>query len=103
MPGNPDFQACERPFSRYSVCKERSARLGQGQDSPRFSISAGSILYWLNALVKKGYVKVQKFRSVQNRPAYAYNLKPSGKALKEEFTLAFLLRKLAEYDSQKRD
>jgi EPS-associated MarR family transcriptional regulator len=61
-------------------------------------VSLGSIHYCINALVKKGYVKAQNFKNAQNKLAYAYVLTPTGINLKKELTLAFLIRKQAEYE-----
>tara|TARA_B100000242_G_scaffold273048_1_gene226366 strand:+ start:4434 stop:4751 length:318 start_codon:yes stop_codon:yes gene_type:complete len=64
-------------------------------------VSLGSIHYCLNALTKKGYVKLKNFRNAQNRLAYAYILTPSGIYHKKELAVAFLKRKQAEYEALK--
>ena len=46
--------------------------------SVRCGVRLGSTHYFLNALVKKVYVKVKNFRNAQNKLAYAYILTPSG-------------------------
>lgn len=63
----------------------------------------GSTHYFLNALVKKVYVKVKNFRNAQNKLAYAYILTPSGITLKKELTLIFLRRKKAEHAALQRE
>lgn len=49
--------------------------------------------------MSKGLIKVQNFRSSDNKLAYAYLLTPSGVAEKSKLTAEFLKRKLAEYES----
>jgi EPS-associated MarR family transcriptional regulator len=61
-------------------------------------VSLGSIHYCLNALIDKGYVKVQNFKNAQNKLTYLYILTPSGLNFKKELTVAFLKRKQAEYE-----
>jgi len=62
-------------------------------------ISLGKTNYCLKALMSKGLIKVQNFRSSDNKLAYAYLLTPSGMTEKSKLTAEFLKRKLAEYES----
>jgi EPS-associated MarR family transcriptional regulator len=55
--------------------------------------------YLLRALLDKGFVKVQNFRSSSNKRGYAYLLTPDGVAAKAELTRHFLARKIEEYDA----
>ena len=70
--------------------------------SGRCGVSLGSIHYCLNALIKKGYVKVQNFRNAQNKMVYAYTLTPSGLNHKE-LTINFLKNKRSEYISLQKE
>jgi MarR family transcriptional regulator, temperature-dependent positive regulator of motility len=78
---------------------EQSQRLLSG----RCGVSLGSIHYCLNALIKKGYVKVQNFRNAQNKMVYAYILTPSGLNHKKELTINFLKNKRSEYISLQKE
>jgi len=82
---------------------EKAPKQSQRALSKRCGVSLGSIHYCINALVEKGYVKARNFKNAQNKLAYAYILTPSGINLKKELTLAFLLRKQAEYDALRRE
>lgn len=62
-------------------------------------ISVGKINYCLRALLEKGLIKVQNFRSSQNKLAYAYLLTPAGISAKADLAALFLKRKVVEYEA----
>jgi EPS-associated MarR family transcriptional regulator len=62
-------------------------------------VSAGSVNYCLRALVDKGLVKVENFRTSKNRLGYLYKLTPHGIAEKAALTGRFLRRKMVEYEA----
>jgi EPS-associated MarR family transcriptional regulator len=62
-------------------------------------MSLGKANYLLQALLGKGFVKVQNFRNSSNKRGYAYLLTPEGAAAKAELTRNFLARKIEEYDA----
>ncbi|MDB4877444.1 MAG: MarR family EPS-associated transcriptional regulator [Gemmatimonadetes bacterium] len=62
-------------------------------------MSLGKANYVLRALLNKGFVKVQNFRSSSNKRSYAYLLTPEGVSAKAELTRQFLARKIDEYDA----
>src|SRR5213592_4448007 len=62
-------------------------------------VSVGKINYCLQALIKKGLVKMRNFRNSQRKMTYAYILTPHGIDEKINVTYLFLRRKMAEYDS----
>ena len=64
----------------------------------RLGVSVGKVNYCLRALVDKGWVKVNNFRSSQNKLAYAYLLTPRGATAKAKLARAFLARKEIEYE-----
>jgi EPS-associated MarR family transcriptional regulator len=77
------------------------------QDTPELSqralarelgISLGSINYCFQALVEKGWIKVQNFSQSTHKLRYAYLLTPAGLAAKSKLTAEFLRRKLSEYE-----
>ena len=64
-------------------------------------VSVGRVNYCVKALVEKGLVKVENYRTSTNRLAYLYQLTPAGVAEKALLTRRFLARKMAEYDALK--
>ena len=64
-------------------------------------VSLGKAHYCLNALVRRGLVKMRNFRRSRNKAAYVYVLTPKGIEEKINVTYAFLRRKMAEYDDLK--
>ena len=82
---------------------EKTPEQSQRALSQSCGVSLGSIHYCLNALIEKGYVKARNFKNAQNKLAYAYILTPSGLSIKKKLTLAFLKRKLAEYDALQKE
>ena len=71
----------------------------QREVASELGMSLGKANYVLRALLDKGFVKVQNFRSSSNKRGYAYLLTPEGVAGKAELTRRFLTRKLQEYDA----
>lgn len=64
-------------------------------------VSLGKTNYCIRALLEKGLIKVQNFRSSDNKLSYAYLLTPAGVAAKAELTRDFLKRKVREYEHLK--
>jgi EPS-associated MarR family transcriptional regulator len=62
-------------------------------------ISLGSINFCFQALVDKGWVKMQNFSQSKHKMGYVYLLTPAGIAEKSALTGRFLKRKLEEYDA----
>ena len=74
----------------------------QRQMAAKMGISLGKFNYCLNELVKKGFVKINRFKSSQNKAAYMYILTPHGLEEKTKITVNFLKRKIQEFDEIKR-
>ena len=51
----------------------------------------------------KGFIKINNFRKNPNKLNYAYVLTPKGIAEKTKLTIAFMKRKMNEYDELKRE
>lgn len=64
-------------------------------------MSLGKANYVINALLDKGFVKVQNFRNSSNKRGYAYLLTAEGVAAKAILTRQFLSLKREEYDALK--
>ncbi|OGA31725.1 MAG: MarR family EPS-associated transcriptional regulator [Betaproteobacteria bacterium RIFCSPLOWO2_12_FULL_64_23] len=78
------------------------------QDQPQMSqrdlaqalgVSLGKANYCLKALMEKGLVKFGNFRKNPDKRVYAYLLTPAGLEEKTRITVAFLKRKVAEYEA----
>ncbi len=65
-------------------------------------ISLGKFNYCLTELVKKGFVKVDRFRSSHNKAAYMYIITPQGLEEKARVTTRFLHRKMEEFEEIKK-
>ena len=61
------------------------------------SISLGKFNYCLTKLLKKGFVKMERFTASHNKAAYMYILTPQGIEEKVRVTAAFLQYKQEEF------
>lgn len=77
--------------------------LTQRELADKLGVSVGSLNYCLNALIEKGWIKVQNFSQSKNKFGYVYILTPRGIAEKAALTSNFLKRKLFEYEAIKAD
>jgi EPS-associated MarR family transcriptional regulator len=82
------------------------------QDQPQMSqrdlaqamgVSLGKANYCLKALMDKGLVKLENFRNNPDKRQYAYLLTPAGIEERTRITLAFLRRKVVEYEALERE
>jgi EPS-associated MarR family transcriptional regulator len=77
--------------------------LSQRELAQKLGLSLGKTNYCLRALIDKGWIKVNNFRTSNNKLAYAYVLTPSGLRAKFQATSAFLRRKQDEYVQLERE
>ncbi|MDZ4165761.1 MAG: MarR family EPS-associated transcriptional regulator [Smithellaceae bacterium] len=77
---------------------DRSPETTQRELSSRLGISLGKVNFLLNALIEKGFVKVENFKKSSNKTAYLYCLTPGGIEEKGRMTYRFLQRKMREYE-----
>jgi len=89
---------------RYKLLKLLSSEsnLSQREMAKRMGISLGKTNYVLTELANKGIIKIKRFKSAINKIPYTYMLTPEGLEEKARITLAFLKRKLCEYEEIKR-
>ena len=80
---------------------QSNPRLSQRQLAQALGISLGKTNYCVRALIERGLVTAQRFRTSNNKLAYAYLLTPEGIETKTRITARFLKRKRAEYDALK--
>ena len=76
----------------------KSPELTQRELSSRLGISLGKVNFLINALIQKGFVKVENFKKSSNKSKYLYCLTPRGIEEKSRMTYLFLKRKMREYE-----
>lgn len=77
---------------------ELNPKIKQRELSIEAGVSLGKTNYCIKALLGKGLIKVQNFKSNKRKLAYAYFLTPSGIVEKSALTQRFLQQKMAEYE-----
>ena len=76
----------------------QSPKMTQRELSSRLGISLGKVNFIINALIRKGFVKVENFKKSSNKISYLYCLTPRGIEEKSRMTYHFLRRKMREYE-----
>ena len=66
-------------------------------------VSHGSAYYILTALIKKGFVKLDNFRSNPNKRGYSYLLTSKGIHEKSLLTYRFIKRKRLEFENLRQE
>ncbi|GAH09547.1 unnamed protein product, partial [marine sediment metagenome] len=66
-------------------------------------LSLGKFNYCIKGLVKTGIVKIERFKTSENKAAYIYLLTPKGIKEKVRVTSSFLKRKIDEYERIKQE
>jgi len=64
-------------------------------------VSVGKANYCLKALIDKGFIKARNFHNSNHKRAYLYKLTPQGIEAKARISMAFLKRKMLEYEQLK--
>jgi EPS-associated MarR family transcriptional regulator len=80
---------------------EGNPQMNQRDLAAAAGVSLGKTNYCINALLDKGLIKVQNFKSSKRKLAYAYLVTPAGIAEKAALTQRFLTRKMEEYEALK--
>ena len=93
-----------QPEINYKLLKllEENPNLTQRKMAIEMGVSLGKFNYCLKELVKKGFVKVDRFTSSDNKAAYVYLLTPKGIEEKARVTHGFFKRKMAEFEEIKK-
>ena len=73
----------------------------QRELAEELGVSLGKVNYCLKALIEKGLVKARNFHNSNNKRAYFYMLTPKGIDEKARISVAFLRRKVQEYEQLK--
>lgn len=86
--------------SQFRTLRELSkdGTLSQRDLSKRMGLSLGRVNYIVNALLKKGYIKVKRFKNSRNKIGYMYIITPMGISTKLMQTYDFLQRKIDEFE-----
>ena len=82
---------------------EANPELSQRQLAAELGVSLGGVNYALKALMVRGFVKADNFRKSGKKVGYLYVLTPAGIAGKTSLAVAFLDRKLEEYEVLKQE
>ncbi len=80
-----------------------SPDLSQREIASKLGMSLGGLNYCLNALIDKGFIKLDNFQHSTHKLKYVYILTPAGLAQKMAMTGSFLKRKLDEYEALKEE
>mgnify|MGYP001311786295 CR=1 FL=1 len=75
----------------------------QRELAKELNFSLGKLNYCLKSLKDKGLIKINNFRKNPKKINYIYVLTPKGIAEKTKLTLAFMKRKMREYDELKKE
>jgi len=75
----------------------------QRELAKELNFSLAKLNYCLKSLKKKGLIKMQNFQKNPNKLNYIYIITPKGIAEKTKLTIAFMKRKMNEYDELKKE
>ncbi len=91
--------------TEFKTLKELSAdsMVSQRDLSKKIGLSLGGVNYIIKELIKKGYVKAQRFKNSNNKAAYVYAVTPKGLSARIQQTQYFLQVKVQEYERLKRE
>jgi EPS-associated MarR family transcriptional regulator len=93
LPKNPMNEA------QFKTLRELSTEgtVSQRDLSKKVGLSLGSVNYIVKELIKRGYIKAQRFKNSHNKAAYVYILTPEGINARIKQTQYFLKIKTEEY------
>ena len=94
LPGQLENEEVLRIFREV----DRSPAMTQRELSSRLGISLGKVNFLINALIEKGFVKVENCKKSSNNRACLYYLTPMGMEKKTRTTYLFLKKKIREYE-----
>jgi len=91
--------------AQFKTLRELSTEgtVSQRDLSKKVGLSLGTVNYIMKELIKKGYVKTQRFKNSNNKAAYIYALTPHGINARIQQTQVFLERKVEEYERLQRE
>jgi len=77
---------------------EKKPQSNQRDLANQLGVSLGKLNYCLKALKEKGLIKIKNFKKNPKKINYMYVLTPLGIATKTRLTVAFMKKKLVEYE-----
>ena len=80
---------------------EGNPEVTQRELAKSLGVSLGKTNYCLKALIDRGFIKARNFHNSNNKSAYLYKLTPKGIEAKARISVAFLRRKMEEYERLK--
>ena len=95
---NPNPQLHEETHLKVLRLLQTKPTVSQRDLAIDLGVSLGKTNFCLQALLERGFVKIQNFRNNQNKRYYAYLLTPAGITAKADLTKRFLQRKTKEYE-----
>ena len=81
----------------------KKKNITQRKLSYELGFSLGKINYCINALKQKGLIKIENFKKNKSKINYLYVLTPKGISKKMNLTLAFMKKKMTEYEELKNE
>ena len=82
---------------------EKNPELTQRQISKQLGISLGKTNYLIKALLTKGLLMIENFKTSKNKLGYLYVLTPKGIETRRKLTIIFFKRKSEEFDKLKEE
>jgi EPS-associated MarR family transcriptional regulator len=82
---------------------EENPEINQRMLADMLGISLGKTNFCIQALIEKGWLKVNNFKNSNNKLAYAYLLTPTGIEEKALLTVRYLKIKIKEYEELKKE
>jgi len=82
---------------------QKQPQMSQRDLAQAMGVSLGKANYCLKALTAKGLVKFENFRRNPDKRGYAYLLTAAGLEEKTRINMAFLRRKVAEYEALEKE
>ncbi len=82
---------------------EENPNLTQRQIAQHLGLSLGKINFLIQALIRKGFLKINNFKRSDNKLGYLYMLTPEGIDTRKKLTLLFLRKKSEEFDKLKKE
>jgi EPS-associated MarR family transcriptional regulator len=77
--------------------------LSQRNIAKELGVSLGGINYCFQALVEKGWIKLENFSASKHKLGYLHLLTPSGIAQKSKLTASFLRIKILEFHALEKE
>lgn len=78
-------------------------KLSTRQIAEKLGVSNGYAYYILIALIEKGFVKLDNFKSSKSKKQYIYLLTPKGIKEKSTLTIGFIKRKKREFEELRKE